>query len=156
MALRHRSNACRSASKGATLLEILSATAIMLTLLGIGIPQMTRLRAPYALAAASRQIATDFQTARMRAIARNTRYRITFNSSARTYSLERESAPNTFVADGGTQTLPAGTTMTAPTPANPIFDTRGMLGSDVSVSVSVPGTGTRTVTVNVLGRTTIS
>jgi len=135
---------------------VLTATAIMVTLLGIGIPQMTRLRAPYALASASRQIATDFQTARMRAIARNTRYRVTFNSSARTYILEREATANNFVADGGTQTLPAGATLTAANPANPIFDTRGMLGANVSVSVSVPGSGTRTVTVNVLGRTTIS
>jgi Type II transport protein GspH len=128
----------------------------MITLLGIGVPQMARLRAPYALASASRQIATDLQTARMRAIARNTRYRVTFDTSAETYTLEREATPNNFVADGAAQTLPAGATVTAANPANPIFDTRGMLGSDVSVSVSVPGNGTKTVTVNVLGRTTIS
>ena len=152
MAARSPTDRCR----GTTLLEVLTATAIMVTLLGIGIPQMTRLRAPYALASASRQIATDFQTARMRAIARNTRYRVTFNPTATTYTLEREATPNNFIADGGTQTLPAGATVTAPAPANPIFDTRGMLGSDVSVSVSVPGSGTKTVTVNVLGRTTIS
>ena len=128
----------------------------MVTLLGIGVPQLTRMRAPYALASASRQIASDFQTARMRAISRNARYRVTFNTTAKTYTLERETSPAVFVADGGVQKLPSGTTVTAPSPATPVFDTRGMLGTDVSVSVSVPGSGTKTVTVNVLGRTTIS
>jgi Tfp pilus assembly protein FimT len=146
----------RTRCRGATLLEVLTVTAITVTLLAIGVPQMTKLRAPYVLASASRQIATDLQAARLRAIARNTRYRVNFNSAAKTYTLESESSPNTFVAEGGAQTLPRGATVTAPSPGNPIFDTRGMLGSDVTVSVSVAGSGTRTVTVNVLGRTTIS
>jgi Tfp pilus assembly protein FimT len=149
---RDRRDGCR----GTTLLEVLTATAIMITLLGIGVPQLARLRAPYALASASRQIASDLQTARMHAIARNTRYRVAFNASAKTYVLEREAAPNNFVAEGGTQTLPAAATLTSASPANPIFDTRGLLAADVSVSVSVPGSGTKTVTINVLGRTTIS
>ena len=92
----------------------------------------------------------------MRAIARNARYRVAFDATARVYRVERETTPNTFVAEGGVQTLPAGTTLTPADPANPVFDTRGMLGADVSVSVSMPGSGTRTVTVNVLGQTTIS
>lgn len=146
----------RKASRGATLLEVLTATGIMVTLLGIGVPQMTRLRAPYALASASRQIAADLQAARQRAIARNARYRVTFNAAAKSYTLEWEASPNSFVADGGAQKLPAGVTLTAPSPGNPIFNTQGMLAADTTVSVAIAGSGTRTVTVNVLGRTTIS
>ena len=41
-------------------------------------------------------------------------------------------------------------------PGNPVFDSRGMLATDVTVPVSVAGTGTRTVTINVLGRTTVN
>ena len=146
----------RANCRGVTILEMLTATAITAILLAIGVPQMARLRAPYALVSASRQIAGDLQMARMRAIARNARYRVAFDSSTRTYQLERETTLNTFVAEGGVKTLPAGTTLTAANPANPVFDTRGMLGANVSVAVSVTGTGTRTVTVNVLGQTTIS
>jgi len=146
----------RANCRGVTIIEVLTATAITAILLAIGVPQMARLRAPYALASASRQIASDLQTARMRAIARNVRYRVAFNSTTRSYRLERETTVNNFVAEGGTQTLPAGATLTAANPANPVFDTRGMLGANVSVSVSVSGSGTRTVTVNVLGQTTIS
>ncbi len=135
-------------------MEVLTATAITLVLLAIGVPQMARLRAPYALVSATRQITSDLQTARQRAIARNTRYRVTFNAGS--YTLERESSGNTFVSEGGVQKLPAGATVTAASPGNPIFDTRGMLTADVTVSVSVEGSGTRTVTVNVLGKTTIS
>ena len=146
----------RAGCRGVTIIEVLTATAITAILLAIGVPQMARLRAPYALVSASRQIAGDLQAARMRAIARNTRYRVAFNATTRTYQLERETTLNTFVAEGGVKTLPGGTTLTAANPGNPIFDTRGMLGANVSVAVSVTGTGTRTVTVNVLGQTTIS
>jgi type II secretory pathway pseudopilin PulG len=149
-ARRHR--ACR----GTSLLELLTATGIMVTLLAIGVPQMTRLRAPYAISAASRQIAADLQVARQRAIARNARYRVSFDASAKTYTLERESSSNVFVADGAAQKLAAGVSIGGPSPGNPIFDTRGMLAADVSVTVSLGGAHSRTVTVNVLGRTTIS
>jgi Tfp pilus assembly protein FimT len=136
-------------------MEVLTATGIMMTLLAIGVPQMTKLRGPYALASASRQIEADLQAARQRAIARNAAYRVSFDTSARTYTLERQTSPTTFVTDGGAQKLPAGVTI-ATSPGNPTFNTRGMLPNDVTVTVSVAGTGTRTVTVNVLGRTTIS
>jgi Tfp pilus assembly protein FimT len=114
---------------------VLATTAITVTLLAIGVPQLTRLRAPYALAAASRQVATDLQTARLRAIARNERYRVNFDPATKSYTLEREASANSFVADGGMQKLPAGATVTAPSPGNPIFDTRGMLAADVTVSI---------------------
>ena len=145
----------RTGCRGVTLLEVLAVAAVTATLVAIGVPQMTKLRGPYALAAASRQVATDLQTARLRAIARNTRYRVNFSASAATYTVEAETSPNTFVVEGGVQKLPRGVSVTAPSPGNPIFDTRGMLGSNVTVSVSVAGSGTSTVTVNVLGRTTI-
>jgi len=146
----------RTGCRGFTLMEVLTATAITLVLLAIGVPQMARLRGPYALVSATRQIASDLQTARQRAIARNARYRVNFNAAAQSYTLEREASANTFVSEGGVQKLPTGVTVTAANPGNPIFDTRGMLAADVTVSVAVAGTGTRTVTVNVLGRTTIS
>jgi len=146
----------RRGNRGATLLEVLTATGIMVCLMAIGVPQMTRMRAPYAVQSATRQIEADIQVARQRAIARNARYRVNFDTANKTYTLERESSPNVFVADGGTQKLPKLITMTGPNPGNPIFDTRGMLAADVSVSIGSGGAHTRTVTVNVLGRTTIS
>jgi prepilin-type N-terminal cleavage/methylation domain-containing protein len=143
-------------SAGFTLLEVLIATAILITVLGAGIPRLSRLRAPYALSGATRQIEAAMQATRLRAIARNTRYRVNFNSSAGTYTVQREVA-GTFVDEaGGAQRLPAGATIGTVSPGNPVFDTRGMMAAQVSVPVTVAGSGTRTVTTNVLGKTTIN
>jgi len=148
-------SARHSKSRGASLLDVLIAAAIMLVLLAIGVPNMARLRSPYALSGATRQIAADLQAARQRAIARNVRYRVNFDPAHASYTIEREQAGN-WVADSAPQPLPTGATLGTITPNNPIFDTRGMLAAQVSVPVSVYGSGTRTVTVNVLGKTTIS
>ena len=124
-------------------------------MLAIGIPNFVRLRAPYSLSSATRQITADLQAARQRAIARNTRYRVTFSASTKSYTIERESA-GVFAPESAPQPLPRGAQLGTVTPGNPIFDTRGMLAADVSVPVTVTGSGTRTVTINVLGKTTIN
>ena len=144
----------RSGNRGASLLEVLTASAIMATLLGVGVPRVVTLRAPYALSGAVHQIAADLELARQRAIARNKRFRVNFSSGR--YVLEREEAPNSFVADGATQMLPHGATLGTISPGNPIFDTRGMLTANTTIPVTVTGAGTKTVTINVLGRTTIN
>jgi hypothetical protein len=141
--------------RGFTLLEAIMATAISLIVLGIGIPNLARLRSPYALRGATRQIVADLAAARQRAIARNVRYRVSFNSVNNTYTVEREQGGG-FVADGAPQPLPRGAQLGAVVPGSPVFDTRGMLLADVTVPVTVAGSGTRTVTINVLGRTTIN
>jgi prepilin-type N-terminal cleavage/methylation domain-containing protein len=147
----------RRRSRGASLIEVLTASAILALLLAIGLPNTVALRQPYLARAASRQIEADLQRARMRAIGRNARYRVNFTAGGR-YTIERETAPNSnaWVAEGGTQAIPRGATLGAIAPNNPIFDTRGMLAADVSVPVAASGGHTRTVTVNVLGQTTIN
>jgi Type II transport protein GspH len=146
----------RRGNRGASLFEVLTASAIMATVLGIGVPRVAMLRAPYALSGAAHQIVADIELARQRAIARNKRFRVNFSSVAGSYVLEREEAPNSFVADGATQKLPHGATLGTVSPGNPIFDTRGMLAANTTVPVTVTGAGTKTVTINVLGRTTIN
>jgi prepilin-type N-terminal cleavage/methylation domain-containing protein len=142
-------------TRGVSLLEILIATAIFASLLGIGLPRLSRLRAPYTLSGATRQLQAALQATRMRAIARNVRYRVNFNTSAQTYTLERE-VGGSFVADAAPQRLPKGAVIGTVSPGNPTFDTRGMLTAQVTVPVTVASSGTRTVTVNVLGKTTIN
>ena len=141
--------------RGASLLEVLTATGIMALVLGVGVPQMTRIRGPYALVGAARQIAADLQVARQRAVARNARYRVSFDTASARYTLQRETSTNVFTNDGGPQKLPKGVTLGSPSPGNPIFDTRGMMTADLAVQVSVAGTGSKVVNVNVLGQTTI-
>lgn len=145
----------RRGIRGFTLMEVLVTVSIAFIVLAIGIPNFVRLRAPYALSGATRQIVADLQAARQRAIARNARYRVTFNALTKSYTMERENA-GAFVADSAPQPLPRGAQLGTVTPGNPIFDTRGMLAADVAIPVTVAGSGTRTVTINVLGKTTIN
>jgi len=146
----------RRASRGTTLLEILIATALFAVLLAIAIPSLARLRTPYALRSAANQIAADVQVARMRAIARNTGYRMVFDTTAMNYHFEQLGAGNNWSVDSGNQMLPTGAQLTAVAGGNPSFNSRGILANQVTISVKVPGSGTRTVTINVLGQTTIS
>ena len=121
----------------------------------MAVPNLRAMSAPWALSGATTQIVADLQVARQRAIARNARYRITF-TAPRSYVLEIETSPNTFVADTAVQKLPAAATLGTVNPGMPIFDTRGMLGATVTLSLTVPNAGTRTVTINVLRKTTVS
>ena len=140
---------------GYTLVELLIAIAIMGLLFGIGLPRLSRLRAPYAMAGATRQIAADIIAARQRAISRNTSYRVNFNAAAKTYQLERL-VGLAWTADGAVQRLPNGVSIGTITPGNPVFDSRGLLAADVTIPLTMTGATSRTVVVNVLGKTTIS
>lgn len=148
----------RPGNRGAGFLDLLIAVALSAILLAIGVPRLVAIRAPTAVNAAAQQIAGDIQVARMRAIARNVRYRVNFNPSAKTYTLERESPPgsNIFVVDGATQKLPSGVSFTAPVPQNPVFSTTGLLPTQITLQVSTPAAHSKTVTLNVLGRTKLS
>src|SRR5207247_10148939 len=110
-------------SRGATLLDVLIAAAIMLVLFAIGVPNLSRLRSPYTLTGATRQIAADLQAARHRAIARDVSYRVNFNAAQGSYTIERSDAGN-WVADSVPQPLPTGAQPGPLSPATPAFDTR--------------------------------
>lgn len=142
-------------SRGASLLDVLIAATIFSTLLAIGLPSLARLKTPYAVRNTALQIEAALQLARHRAITTNSSYRVTFNSSAGTYVLERNTGGNTWVADGATMMLPYGISL-GTIPTNPVFDTRGTLPAAVTIPVSMSGAHSRTVTINVLGKTTIS
>jgi len=139
--------------RGVSVLEGLVAIGLTGILAAVGIPTMTRLRAPYALSGAVHQVAADLQLARRRAIARNTRYRLNFASGS-SYTIERETAPNTWAVDGSTQHLPSGTSVGSVTPGNPVFDSRGMVPALVTIPVMRTGK-TKVISLNVLGQATI-
>jgi Tfp pilus assembly protein FimT len=136
-----------------TLLEVLVCIVILGVVYAIGVPSLQAMRAPYALQAAVTQVAMHVDLARQRAIARNARHRIAFAGGG--YQIERETSPNSFVSELGLFLPPHEVTIGPPDPADPVFNTRGMLAANVTVPVTVDGVGTRTVTINVLGRTTI-
>src|SRR4029079_18300175 len=130
-------------------------TAISTILVGIAGPRFVTMRAPWMLRQTAIKVASEFQKTRMRAITRNARYRFVYNSTAKTYTIDREGPAGTWTTEFTNQ-LPSGAYMTAPN-TTPIFDTRGMLNAAATIPVNVTGYNTtRTVTINVLGNISIS
>jgi prepilin-type N-terminal cleavage/methylation domain-containing protein len=145
---RHRS------TRGYSLIEMLTAMALMAILAVIAVPRFRAMGSPWILRQAAQQIGAEFNKARMRAIARNASYRFTYNWSNRTYQLQRQDG-GSWVSEYSNQ-LPAGV-LVGGLGSNPTFDSRGMLNADTTIWVVVPGySNYRAVNVNVLGKVTIS
>lgn len=151
----------RTRSQGFTLIDTLTGIAVGALLLSLAVPNLRVLGRPWRMDAGTRQVASEIGAARMRSISRNQRHRIRFPTVANptqarnSYIIERETAPGTFVGEGGVRTLPTGMSF-GTIAVNPVFDTRGMLTATVTIPILQQGSTPKTVTVNVLGQTTIS
>ena len=150
--LARRHAVCR-AQRGVTLIEAVITVAMTAVALTISVPQFRTLRGPYQITAATHQVVAAVEGARLRAIARNVRYRVSFGAQGSSYTVEREATLNNFVAEGGTQALPNG--VRASTGIAPLFDTRGMLAAPVTVTLTATAVPTKTITINALGQATI-
>ncbi len=132
-------------SSGFSLMEMLVAISIAGILMGIAVPAFNRLLPGIRLSSAARQIATDLQLAKMRAIAQHTNQTVTFNPSTATY---------TFGADTrNLSQLYPGTTFTAPSGGNPVFTTTGTANT---TTITITNNGqTKQVSVTAIGRVVI-
>jgi prepilin-type N-terminal cleavage/methylation domain-containing protein len=137
---------------GFSFIEVLMTMTLLAIVLAIVIPNFRAVGETYALGQAASQVAADFQATRMRAIAANATYRFAYDSSTKTYSMERQNGL-AWVVERRSQ-LPTGVTV-GTVASTPTFNSRGMLNQAVSIPLSANGK-TKTVTVNVLGQTTIS
>lgn len=135
-------------------MDVLVGIVIAGVLMGIAVPTIPALMDPYRLSFAARLVATELTSARMQSIAENRRHRINFNTTARTYQMQVETATNTWAAVSGVQTLPTGCTFGTIASA-PTFDTRGMLNQAYDITVS-SASQTKTISANVLGKVSIS
>jgi len=130
---------------GFSLLETLAAISVASILAAIAIPHFTKLLPGIRLSSAARQIATDLQLARMRAISQHANQTVAFNTATSTY---------TFGADTrNLSQLYPGTTFTAPSGGNPVFTTTGT-GNATTITISNNGQ-TKQVVVTAIGRVSI-
>ena len=140
---------CRGLSRaGFTVAELMVTIGVMGILTAIALPRFLATLPGLRLSDAARQVATDLQQLRMKAIAQNIPYQITFATS--TYVLQRCSGSCTD--DSGAIALPQGITVTAPTA--PQFQPRGTAAASATITLS-NGSEQTFVCVRTVGRISI-
>jgi type II secretion system protein H len=156
-----------SSLSGLTLLELILVIVLLgilasLASLRIG-PLLTQAR----LDRGARQVAADLQAARMKAIAQNSRFRVSFRPDSQDYVVDKDEnggwqrqaldAHTGAAADDARIGLPSGVSITAVNSGGDvIFVPRGYVDAGMTVALGVDGaTEHRRVVVNLAGRVRI-
>jgi len=139
---------------GFTLLEIIVTLAIFSILVAIAVPIWSTLVPGYRLNSAARQVTTEFQSARNRAMAQYRRFRVVFDS-ATTYKVERENTPGAadYVLFSGPKNLPPA--ITAAANNTPVFQSRGDASPAANVTLTNTKGETKVIAVSSVGRVEI-
>lgn len=101
--------------------------SVAMIVLAVGAPSFLSWMPTIRLSSAARQVATDLQVARMKAISQNTSYTVTFNASAGTYAFGSDSR------DIG-QLYPGITIVSVS--ANPVFSPRGTATASSTITLN--------------------
>lgn len=133
---------------GFTVAELMTTVAVMGIMAAIAMPMLRGTLPGLRLSDAARQVATDLQQIRMKAIAQNIPYQISFSTS--TYVLQKCSGACTD--DSGNIVLPEGITVTAS--ATPQFQPRGTAAASATITLS-NGSAQKWVCVKTVGRVSI-
>jgi type IV fimbrial biogenesis protein FimT len=129
---------------GVSILEVLIAIGLASILLAIAVPSFMSTLPRIRLSFAARQVASDLQVARMKAIAQNTAYTVNFNTST-TYSFPGDTR------DFG-QLYPG---ITFTTTGNPVFTPRGTASTTATITLSNGSDPNKQVLVSAVGRVTM-
>jgi Tfp pilus assembly protein FimT len=135
-------------SAGLTVHELMTVVGVIGILAAIGIPNFSRSLPGLRLTDAARQVATELQHVRMKAIARGIPQQVTFATSS--YVLQQ--CNGTCTNDSGNIALPEGITVTAATA--PRFEPRGTVLAPASIQLS-NGATQKYVCVKAIGRVNI-
>jgi len=126
---------------GFTLIEILVVVALALVFMGVALPSFLSWLPTSRLSSAVRQVATDLQVARMRAIAQNTNNTVTFASNTYTYGSDSRDISQLYPG------------ISIESAVNPTFNSRGTANS-VNIKLT-NGTASKWVCVKVVGRVNV-
>jgi type IV fimbrial biogenesis protein FimT len=135
-------------SRGFTIIELMATLGVAAILMAIAIPSFMSTLPGLRLNDAARQVATDLQQIRMKAIAQNLPYQITFSTT--TYVLQR--CGGSCTDESGNIVLPQGITVSAS--ASPQFQPRGTAATAATIQLS-NGSSNKWVCVRTVGRVNI-
>jgi Tfp pilus assembly protein FimT len=133
-----------------TTIELIIVLMVVGVLATFATPRLGRWLATTGVDAAAREIATDLQLGKMRAISQNTKYRISFNTENNTYQMQKDVA-GTWQDVGNPKPFPAGVDLVSAT-ATPTFQTLGTAPGGATITLRNAQGRTRTITVSFAGR----
>jgi prepilin-type N-terminal cleavage/methylation domain-containing protein len=162
--LRH---SAREKQPGFTIVELVAVLSLLGVLGSLALLQLQPLLAQVRLHSGARQVASDLQVARMKAIAQNRRFRVTFRLATGDYVVDQEDGASwrrlilhghtTDGVDSASIPLPSGVSITdVNSGGDVIFVPRGHVDGGISITLSSPaGAGAKRVIVNLAGRVRI-
>ena len=142
--------------KGVTLLELI----VVMVIIGIGAvlftPNIGGWMQSYRLRSATRDVVSTMRTAQMKAVSTNTIYQVSFTLPV-SYVLQYQDAGGNFVAEGATQTLPSGISISAINIAgnNAVFNPNSTSSAGSITLQNSKGTQRRLTLTSSTGRVTI-
>ena len=137
---------------GFTVLELIVAVGIAMVVMGIAVPSFMTWLPALRLSSGARQVATDLQVARMKAISQNAKYRMNFVTTT-SYRLEKHDGTQ-FNTESGPFSLPEGITTTAGALASE-FQPRGTANVGSTITLQNVNSETKSVQVAIVGRVII-
>ncbi len=105
-----------SCSRGLSLLELLVVMVILAIAVTLAVPNLSLWMEKYTIWKARRQLVTDLQLAKMRAVSQGLQHRVPFDSATASYKIEQGDAPR-----GSTTRSQIGITRALADPQNPHY-----------------------------------
>lgn len=142
---------------GFTVLELMVAIGIAAVVMGIAVPSFLTWLPTLRLSSAARQVATDLQVARMKAISQNRKFRLNFNTSTSYYvqaDLDNNGTIGASENESGPFSLPDGITA-SPLGSTSEFYSRGTASAVDTITLQNVNGETKSVQISTVGRVII-
>lgn len=147
--------------RGFSLVELLTALAVVAVVTAIGVPRLSAYALQYRLSSGANQIAVELARARMKAIGENLYVRVQFGGQSAgylgfgsTYQVSTSSDGVTFTNVGSPASLPQGVNFYA-FPQQIQFNRQGLANAPLTVWTYNQSYDWRVVTMNSIGKVTV-
>ncbi len=138
--------------QGFTIMELVVVMTLALIIMGVALPNLLSWLPTYRLSAGARQVASDLQLARMKAISQNAKFRLIFSGA--TYTFEKDNG-GTWGTESGPFGLPDGITVTGVTAISE-FQPRGTVNVISLITLQNVNSLTKQVQISIVGRVSIN